>query len=202
MLPRLRLATTPPRIVLDQRSREEGFFSFGAVRRVPFFVTPMVGFTETSIVHGSGESFEYQVYAMDGKLSRTVRLAAPAQTITRADVQRARDALNASTRDPAEARKLVAAMDAMTLPSTHPAYDRIVAESDGVVWLRAYSPDSSRAESWVRFDPLGNLEGTLAIPAGWRAIGFSGSRVVLREDDAITGLQRLKVHAIDRLHRE
>jgi hypothetical protein len=174
-----------------------GYFSFGVVNTVPFFVTPMIAFTKNAIVCSTGESYEYRIYGSDGRLISVVQAALPPTPITTADIQSARQKLKESTRSESDRQRTLEIFDGLKLPTTQPAIDRLLTEPNGAVWIRSYDASGRQDEHWARFDSTGHLQASIAIPNGKHVIRFRDDRVVLLHEDRQTGLQQVEVYSLE-----
>jgi hypothetical protein len=96
----------------------------------------------------------------------------------------------------------LAALDRASLPRTHLAFDSLLAEHDGTIWIREHSAGSATVERWSKFDPGGRLVGLLQLPSGWHAVAFGYGKVVLLSEEPSTGLQELDVFEITSLRRD
>jgi hypothetical protein len=186
--------------VLDQvrQSTPGGFFSFGRVWPVPFFIDPPIAFGDQTIISATGESAEYRVFSSAGALTRVVRWKAARQRVTPRDIEAARDSIRAAVRDPAEQSRLLSALDRLALPTELPALDKIVTDGDSAVWVRAYQNSVDQGERWMRFDGDGRLRGTLTVAAGQRIATFAREHCVLVTELPDTGLQRLELRRVER----
>ncbi len=192
---RIRLFARAPRIVLDRSRGVDGEFSFGPVYQIPFVVPPMIAFTEHCIVNASGAEYEIHIYSSNGRLLRVATAPVAPEPVTRTDIRRMRDSLSATVPDEAQSRRLLAALDTIRLPSSHPVIDALLADGTSI-WVRSWSAKPSGAERWARFDEEGHLQGSLVTPPNRHAVAFFQGRIALLEEDPATGLQHLSVSSI------
>lgn len=195
--PGLRLAISPPRIIVNPETNSGGFFGFGPVHTVPFYVRPMLAFTHDAVVNATGERYEFDVFSLGGPHRRTVHAAVSTQPVTRRDIARAREELSTRISDAAEERAVLHALDDLALPDIHPQIDRILPGDNGGVWVRSYHTSETEAQEWAQFDAAGVLRARLLVPGRYHLLHFGADRVISIEEDAGSGLQVLRVHRIE-----
>ena len=142
--------------------------------------------TRGRIVVGSGIGYELAIHGSDGRLQRLVRRSHRPEPITPAIVaaHRAIEAL------PPAAGSLV------SVPATAPAYDRVLTDPDGYLWVLDFSADPIAARHWSVFDPDGRWLGTVETPAGFRLEAAGRDEVVGLWRDA-DGMDHLRVYRIE-----
>ncbi len=175
---------------------------------IPFSRAAFVVPASDEIVHATGDYYEYRVYARSGHLARVVRAAAPVLQVEESEMQLAKERF-VSTSNKDRRKLFEAAWEKLELPATLPAFSRILADEEGNVWVRNYSPprllpDSlqgragTTGEWWARFDREGKLLGTIRIPDWHSVIGFSRGHVILRNIEPVDGFTWVTVHRMER----
>ena len=141
--------------------------------------------TRRRIVVGSGIGYELAIHGADGRLQRLVRRPHQPQPVTPAIVaaHRAIEAL------PPAAESLA------SVPATAPAYDRVLTDPEGYLWVLDFAADPSAARHWSVFDPDGRWLGTVDTPAGFRLEAASRDEAVGLWRDA-DGAEHLRVYRI------
>jgi 6-bladed beta-propeller len=114
---------------------------------------------------GSGGSWEYRVYASDGKLERVARWAHDPPAVTPAMADSLVAASVALVQKPAQRAGLQQLFQLMPRPKSQPAYDALVVDPAGDVWLRDYRPPVLPGHrDWHVFGPDGRLLGAVTMP--------------------------------------
>jgi hypothetical protein len=168
-----------------------------SVPNIPFKLAPIIRLADSTIISATGESYEYRVFSSRGMPLRTVRAAFAPAPLTEEMIAAERASFGSvfQATDPRKARAFVAAFDALRQPATLPAFDRILTEENGSVWIRHHGSVAAGSEWWARFDAAGALLGTLRIPPGSRVIRFSRGHAILARTDSV-GFDQLSVLAI------
>ena len=98
-------------------------------------------------------------------MERLIRWTSEPRPVRRSDVDSVIAARLARSASPV-GRGLVEKMfAAMPIPETMPAFDRIVAEESGSLWVEEYRVKGSGSPAgWTVFDPEGRMLGTVLMP--------------------------------------
>ena len=139
------------------------------------------------IVVGSGISYELAIYGGTGRLERLVRRAHEPRAVTPEVIA----AYRAAAPLPPAAESLA------SFPATMPAYERILADPDGYLWVLDYDPAPASMRAWSIFDPDGLWLGTVTMPAGFRLAAVGRREVVGLWRDA-NGAEHLRVYPVGR----
>ena len=109
------------------------------------------------------DSYEIRAYREDGGLARIVRRDHGARRPTQADLHDYR----AGRASPNAPSNLVAALDALPLPESFPAFSAIEVDLLGNLWVREYNlPEDGDRALWTVFDPEGVVMGFVETPPG------------------------------------
>jgi hypothetical protein len=131
---------------------------------------------------GSGDTYEVQVYGLDGTLEQLVRLGVPERPLTDTDIEafvetrlRGMEDANAQVR----ARQFYRDME--FLPRL-PPYARFVADAAETVWIQDYPGPRDTTSLWRRFTSDGQYVGRATLPADLEVFEIG--------DDYVLGVQR------------
>ena len=116
--------------------------------------------------------------ASDGSLERLIRRPIPNPPISAAEANEYQESLRERmTRMSAMWRGLY---EQVTLPETKPAYGRLLADTEGNLWVSAYDDEGT----WTVFDAEGRLLGTMEIEGDVRVVEIGGDYLlgVWRDD--------------------
>lgn len=116
---------------------------------------------------GDQERFEVGVYSTSGVLRRSIRLADFDLRVTRADIERAIEERLARVTEEQRVR-MRAQLDGMDVPTTRPAYGRLLVDSQGALWVGDYAPYPEDPDLWRVFDASGRLVTALRVPERFR----------------------------------
>lgn len=115
------------------------------------------------------DHYELRASRPDGSLARLVRREHDARSPTEADLDSYRtDLLRMVGDQPPELTRIVsAALDALPLPQSFPAFSAIEVDLLGNLWVREYNlPEDGDRALWTVFDPEGVLMGFVETPPG------------------------------------
>lgn len=138
-----------------------------AVISVPFSPEPVALAVDSLVYAGSGYSYEIRTYTVTGELRRILRLARPNPALTHEVIRRYVDRLTRRARGDAARRQIEEQSAKTPYPETLPAYDEIVADSAGELWVSRYPTAAGQANLWTIFDPAGRLIGDVSTPPGF-----------------------------------
>jgi hypothetical protein len=133
----------------------------------PFARSTSAAFSRDRLYVGSADRYEISVIGTDGRLIRSIRLAAPNREVTSADAARQREALLGRAK-PAARQELERVYAAMTVPKTMPAYRDLRVDRVGNLWVEDYRVTDDDAPRWTVFDSTGRMLGALATPRSLR----------------------------------
>jgi hypothetical protein len=147
------------------------------------------------ILVGNGDTYEIQVFAEDGELRTLIRLDREPIAVTPEHVASYRKVrlaqLGSSRFTPAWER----AFADMPVASTLPAFDSLLADAEGNLWVREYQIDGHGARQWDVFDPGGRWLGTTTTPSGLHVFEI-GSDYILGVSKDELGVERVQLYAL------
>lgn len=130
-----------------------------------------------SVITAAGIDFEVRLLDETGEFVRILRRSREREPVTGSDVadleQELLDA--APDRTHPDRRRLVAEW---VYPEFKPALDRLIVDSDGNIWARAYNVDRSDVGEWSVFDPSGRWLGDVETPPRLEVMQVDGGHVV------------------------
>lgn len=167
----------------------------------PFGRRTSVVLTDEEIVVGEGSEYEVKVYDPAGKLVRRIRRAHSPVPVTPEAIA----AYRATVQLPTGSRglqaqidsALMSALDAAPYPSVMPAYERVLVDDAGNIWVLEYSVRLDQPRRWSVFARGGQWLGNVLTPVGLRVedIGSSWILGVWRDPE---GTERIRMHALTR----
>jgi hypothetical protein len=114
-----------------------------------------------SSTHSTADDFEIREYALDGELVRQIRWQGRELAISPAEIERYKSwVTEAQEVDPQSrwAQELIK----MEFPPTMPAYDTMMLDEAGNLWVRRFALPGIREDDWDVFSPEGAWQGTVA----------------------------------------
>lgn len=175
-------------------------------RPVAFGPTPLVTPTATGVWLSSGESAELREIlvpdtAAVGTLHRIVRFQMESREVTEAD----------RTRYKTETKEMLASFGAMMPPgmleaeqqkvdetlfaNVFPAFGQLRTDLANRLWLGTAAPFGDSQRAWAVLSAEGQLLGRVDLPDGM-LFSAGADRVVMRREDAATGLVRLEIWGV------
>ncbi len=140
--------------------REDLTFSTGAPYGRESYLVPL----GNRFYFGSSDGWEIALHASDGRLERLIRRPVPNTPITDQEAEEFYTSLRERmTRMSSLWRSLY---EEVTLPETKPAYGRLLADTDGNLWVAEYDNEGR----WTVFDTEGRLLGAVEIPGRVRVV--------------------------------
>lgn len=142
---------------------------------------------------GSGGTWQYRVYSDSGHLTMVARWAHRPAPVTPAITDTLIQASLAAVQKPSQRAGMQQLFKLMPKPKLQPAYDALVVDSAGDVWLRDYRPEQLGGHAvWHVFGPNGRLLGAVTLPHALE-ITRIGSDWILGIAKTADGLEHVQV---------
>ena len=148
------------------------------------------------------DNYEIRAYEPAGTLSRIVRrdhaLIAPTPTHIDAEIER-RVALRPTEQQAERRRELRETFEEVPIAETFPAFDQIVADALGHLWVQEYDlPGEERTNPlWTVFDPEGRVLGFVETPARLGIYEIGEDYILGRATDDL-GVEYVQVWSLSR----
>ncbi len=130
----------------------------------PFGLESQKDVADNLLYFGSSDSYEIRVFTSQGTLQRIIRRPVANPVLSREEARAYEDRL--LERLPEMSPPFRELHRQIELPTTKPAYSRIIVDSDGNLWVAEYPSDDSDVSLWNVFDPDGRWLGTVETPYG------------------------------------
>ncbi|MBW3553970.1 MAG: hypothetical protein KY466_10690 [Gemmatimonadetes bacterium] len=135
---------------------------------VPYGPTTLVAVAGDEVVIGDNATWELRYFAPNGALVRVVRSPMEPRLVTEADLRRELDRRLEGLPPVEEIRAGIRASFEQTRPAERmPAFDEILGDREGLVWVRAGSERDPKP-AWRVVDADGAVAGTVTTPPGLR----------------------------------
>lgn len=157
--------------------------SRGGSRPHPFGKELVFALGEDRAYVGTGDRYEIRVTDLRGDLRRLIRRTDVELDLPRSVVDRYRKRRLAQADGQARADLRTRLADE-EFPSTVPAFDRIVLDPTGHLWVRAFRSPLETRSRWAVFDSAGVLLGELEMPERFRMTEIGAGHVLgVRRDE-------------------
>jgi hypothetical protein len=148
-------------------------------------------------VYGDATTHEYRVYSPEGALLQIVRRQVSPRTVTSDDIarhkaERLRSIVDQSRRAAVE-RELAEA----EYPEEMPAYSSFEADTEGHVWIQAYTAQVAATSEWGIFAPTGAWLGQLELPSSLSIFEIGADYILGRWRDT-DGIEQVRVYRLAR----
>ena len=158
--------------------------NFISATSIPFARGVIAAAYGTTVYIALTDAYEIKAFDEDGSLRRSIRLDQPLRAVTDDDLEAAfQDALDGSEDDEA-LRAARRRFDETTIHETLPAFEYLLTDRLGNLWVRESGSPGDEAAVWSVFDAQGAIIGRLTMPPRFRPFDI-GEDVVLgrRIDD-------------------
>ena len=157
----------------------------GGIGRTGFPLLPQgfVAVGDQEFYVGLSSSWQIVKHAQDGAVLDTIRLSRARQPFTGVERQEWIDTLLAratSTRPMSRGF-----LEGLPYPDSVPAFDSMLVDDLGYLWVREFHLDGHPAPEWIVFDSSGNVAATLTLPARLRPTHIGGDFVVGVQTDSL-----------------
>lgn len=173
---------------------ESGF----AFTTAPFSIfSPPHASDGESVFLGDGTLPEVRRWSPEGELLRIIRWGAEPREVTSAirDGYRSMRLDGATT--PEFRQSTEAMLDGLVFPDYLPVYETLLADSEGLLWVKPYTPQWERAGDWWVFDSSGRWLGNVPIPPGLTLLDV-GSDYILGSVRDEQDVERVLMYNLDR----
>lgn len=135
----------------------------------------------------------------DGHVKRILRAPELQRPLTDAEFKEMRDRELADAKTPEERSQTQQTFDLTPRPALRPAYDGLVLDDRGRLWLREWAGANTGPDRWWVFGRDGALLGSVAMPHGLRLMAVRDGRAwgVARDDLGVQYVVRYGVHVTE-----
>ena len=141
---------------------------FIAVIELPFGKEPFFAHKNGLLYAGWNDAIDISVVSEDGDVLRTIKGEHTTMSITREEIDSELSNL------PEEYRNAI--LSSRLLPETKPAYDELVVDDQGQVWIREYPDTDSEFAKWLIIDSDSKLVGEMELPTNLLLKTIKGDR--------------------------
>lgn len=135
--------------------------------------------------YGPADRWELHQVGADGQVTRVVRIDLPLRPVTAADVEGFKERWLAAVAGSPQASRMGPYLASATAAAYLPAYNSVVVDDEGRIWVEEYLPGGLRAAgTWHLFDPEGQYLGVVQTPIGFQLSQVVNGKAVGRWTDA------------------
>ena len=136
---------------------ERGAYIFGQAAHIAV--------ADSTIWYGESERYEVREIAPDGRTLRIVRLDRPGKEVTPTDISTYISAVSRQVRETPREQSMGVTIEASVYADTVPAFDQILADEEGRIWVRNYQWfNLGSGYRWTVFDADGRFLGDVRTP--------------------------------------
>ena len=183
----------------------ERVFTDASYHARPWGHTLALAATDEGVWIGTGDDYEVLFVDWNGTVSDTVRWTGPDRGIAQSQVDRLYDTQLAMMPDQEAAERFRTSVwpEMLTeLPSTLPAYSRLLVSREGELWVGMWSDadmyyeSSERGRTWYAFDAGGRVARRLTVAPNMRVQDVGTDWVLVRVTDEV-GVEKLAVYGLE-----
>jgi hypothetical protein len=165
--------------------------------QAPFGLQLLTHIHGSSIYVGDGSTFEVRELDSTGEITRIIRRTTARDALDADDIEAYEQEFVAIPRNPEQLRRSRQVLAEWSYPGWKPAYDRLLVDSEGNVWVRQYATGLSQSRTWTVFDGAGVWLGEIDLPDGLRVTQIGSSFVLGVATDEL-GVEYVNLHALSK----
>jgi hypothetical protein len=137
----------------------------------------LIAATDSFVFVSSSGNFIIDRYDLNGRLDRSIRILQPRVPVTKDMIVRYRARVMEGVKDPYGIREWTMLSADDVFPDSLPAFDVMIADRAGRIWLRESVPEDTSMATWLVLTTGGDVIGRVEFPAGFRAMDADSLRV-------------------------
>jgi hypothetical protein len=163
----------------------------------PFARALLVGAVDSMVVVASTGPFQFDLFNKQGALVRSVRADMKPRRVSPGMITRYRERVLRDIHDDYGVREWTMLSANDVFPKTLPAFDALLTDKSGAVWVRRSVTDEDTAAMWFVFDRSGEPIGRVTLPTNFAVTEVGLSSLVGISQDA-DRLQAVHVYRYSR----
>jgi len=164
---------------------------------IPFGRRPAAFARGDRLFLGSADTYEISGFDPEGRLNRIIRVLQPLPPVSSQDVERHIEEEVAELEDPSGAPTLRSSLRDMPTPETMPAYQGLLLDEDGFLWVEDFRQPGQGQRTWTVFDRDGTPRTRLSLPSDNRVLEIGEDYLMAVFEDQL-GVQYLRLYALHR----
>ena len=179
-------------------------YSAGSTTQGPslvFFGPPMFARTTEYAIHGNrfyvaaSDCYEVRVHERGGELQSMVRRQHDLIAVTDADIAAMREERLGGDVPPGMRQTMVDVLDATPIRETMPAYDGVLVDRIGNLWVEEYRRPGDTVPRWTVFDTQGVMLGSLTVPDRFEILDVGDDYVLGKWADELE-IERVQMYEL------
>jgi hypothetical protein len=166
-----------------------------AASSLAFGRSPVAAAFADAFYFGGSDSYEIARYDGSGELQRVIRRTHQRLDVTPEDIEHWIDERLADVDDENERILWERLYADMPFPETMPAYQRLVIDDDGDLWVEEYQRPGDQRQHWTVFDPQGVMLGEVETPARFQVYQIGSDFVLGRSTDELD-VERVQLYRL------
>jgi hypothetical protein len=151
--------------------------------------------------YGAGERFEISVYSLDGEVRKLIKRVETDRTVRPEDIEAYKEeSLQDAPDDPNVRREWQRLLDEAPYASSFPAFNRLLVDREGNLWVQEYERPRVETLSWSVFDPAGQWVSDISVPRGLRILEAGADYVMGLTLDEL-GVEHVRVFDLLKLRK-
>ena len=136
-----------------------------------------------SVYVGDSSEFEVHLFDRSGQLKRIIRDLVPASPISDEDIKWERWAFLSWGETTGMVREFKQIADATPIPDRKPAFEDLVVDSEGFLWVKEYSSHRPQRVPYRVFSPDGVRQGVIHLPGRVKVFEIGADYILGIEKD-------------------
>jgi hypothetical protein len=132
-------------------------------RPLPLGKQPVVAISGDRIFIGTADTYEIAVHNLAGRRIGSIRQESANLATSKSDIDFAMEREQAGQTDAAQ-KRIAAEYATIEFPKTVPAYDKMLVDADGLLWVEDYPRGKSATRRWTVFSGTGVKQAEVGLP--------------------------------------
>lgn len=164
---------------------------------VPFAPKTFVAVHQDRLYIGNSEAYEIAVVSLTGELSEIIRARYVPRQLSADDVKQYKEYELAKPASDLLRQMKSVALSKMPFPDVIPAYDGLLVDLEGNLWVKESRRPGEMQPRWTVFDPRGRMLGTVATPLDFDIYEVGGDWLLGVWTDEV-GVEHVRVYGIEK----
>jgi hypothetical protein len=173
------------------KSQEQGMMAAS----LPFGRAPDAATFADAFYFGSSDSYEIARYGASGAVNRLIRKAHTNPPVTPADISLWKEEQLEDSEDESQRQFWQRMYADMPFPETMPAYEGVIVDEEGNLWVEEYRAPGDEQPRWTVFDSTGVMLGLIETPPRFRIFQIGSDFVLGRQTDSLD-VERVQLYRL------
>lgn len=164
---------------------------------LPLGKQPVIAMGSDRAYTGTADTYSITMHDLTGKPIGTFGKPGVQLATTKADIERAIEQESAGRGDEARAR-VRKSFEAMDLPKTIPAYNAMLVDAEGMVWVRDFRPSTPASVTWTVFTRDGKQVAEVQLPVHLTVFEIGRDYVLGKYIDPVEDIPEIRMYRLRR----